>query len=67
MPGGHYITFKNLRPPISIDHQGGSPLRGRVAKQNFALGDGTYTDKSGYKITKEFIVQHMTDDGRLAD
>ena len=67
MPGGHYITFKNLRPPICIDGNGGSPLRGRVAKSNFALGDGNYQDRSGFKITKEFVVQQMTDDGRFVD
>lgn len=67
MPGGHYIVFKNLRPPVCIDTHGGSPLRAKNAQKSFALGEGDYQDRSGMKITKDFIVKQMTDDGRLAD
>jgi hypothetical protein len=42
MPGGHYIVFNNLRPPVCIDEQGGSPLRGKTAIKNFRLGEGDF-------------------------
>ncbi len=67
MPGAHYITFKNMRPPVAIDEEGQSPLRGRRAEQVFKLADGNYHDKNGFKITKEHFVKNYTDDARLAD
>jgi hypothetical protein len=42
MPGAHYIVFKNLRPPVCIDEDGKSPLRGKSAEKNFKLGEGDY-------------------------
>jgi len=53
MPGGHYIVFKNLRPPVCIDEKGGSPLRGRKARKTFALGEGNFKDSQGFQIPKE--------------
>ena len=67
MPGANCIVFKNLRPPVAIDDQGKSPLRGKRAEQVFSLANGNYSDKNGYKISKEQIVRNFTDDGRLAD
>jgi len=42
MPGGHYVVLKNLRPPVAIDSEGKSPLRGKRAVQVFNLGDGNF-------------------------
>ena len=65
MPGGHYIVFKNLRPPVCIDNAGSSPLRGLKARKTFALGEGDLKDQKGFKVQKEEIAENLTDDGRL--
>jgi len=65
MPGAHYIVLKNLRPPVAIDSEGKSPLRGKRAEQVFGLADRAFKDKNGFKITKEQIAKNYTDDGHL--
>lgn len=67
MPGAQYITFQNLRPPVCIENDGKSPLRGQRAQQVFKLADGSFQDKNGFRITKEQIVKSYTDDARLVD
>ena len=57
--------LKNLRPPVAIDSEGKSPLRGKKAEQVFGLADGNFQDKNGFKITKEQIAKNFTDDGHL--
>ncbi len=64
MPGGKYIVFNNLRPPVCIDETDGSPLRMKAAKQRFALAQ-KQTDSISQNITKQFIVKNITDDGHL--
>ena len=60
------MVFKELRPPVaSID--GESPLRGVAAKKVFQLANGMYEDRAGFRVTKEQLVQHYTDDGRIVD
>lgn len=67
MPGAKNIVFKNLRPPVVINEQGKSPLRGKRAEQVFGLADGNFQDRNGFKITKEQIAKNYTDDGHLVD
>jgi hypothetical protein len=67
MPGGNYIVFQNLRPPVCIDEHAGSPLRGRRAEKVFKIAKKGLVDSSGIKITKNLIVKNFTDDGRLVD
>ena len=67
MPGANYIVFKQMRPPIAIENTGKTPIRTKKAEQIFNLGEGGYSDRKGYKITKNQIVQNQTDDGRLVD
>jgi hypothetical protein len=52
MPGGNYIVFQNLRPPVCIDEEAGSPLRGRKAQQTFKIAESGFKDQQGFKITK---------------
>ena len=49
------MIFSSLRPPVAAD-QGNSPLRGKNVKNIFELANGKYTDKAGYRITKDQIV-----------
>jgi len=68
MPGGNYIVFKNLRPPVCIDNEDGSPLRGRQPKNTFKMSHTpNVMDKSGAHVTKNMIVKQLTDDGHLED
>ena len=60
------MVFQNMRPPVAADY-GCTPLRGKKVENIFALADGDYEDKSGYKITKDQVVQNYTDDARLQD
>ena len=60
------MIFTQMRPPVAAEH-GNSPLRAKDAKKVFSLANGKYADKSGFRITKDQIVQNYTDGGRLQD
>jgi hypothetical protein len=46
------LIYKELRPPVaSID--GDSPIRGPMARKVFAMANGMYEDRAGFRITKE--------------
>ena len=60
------MVFQNMRPPVAAEH-GNTPLRGKNAKQIFALAEGGYEDRSGTRINKEQVVLNYTDDARLVD
>ena len=67
MPGGNYIVFKNLRPPVCIDSSDGSPLRGRQPKRTMRLSTSNHATREGFKVTKEMVVRQLTDDGHIED
>jgi hypothetical protein len=52
MPGGNYIVFGNMRPPVCIDESEGSPLRTKKAQQIFKIAESGFKDQMGFKITK---------------
>ena len=60
------MVFQNMRPPVAAE-KGNTPLRGKNAKQIFALASGDYEDRSGSRVTKEQVVLNYTDDARLVD
>ena len=66
MSKNNVMIFQNMRPPVAAD-LGETPLRGKQAQQVFTLANGEFEDRSGFKITKEQVVQNYTDDGKLAD
>ena len=55
-----------MRPPVASVN-GETPLRGSKAGRMFELANGEFEDKSGFKITKEQVVQNYTDDAKIAD
>jgi len=54
-----------MRPPVAAD-DGNSPLRGKNAQRVFQYANGM-RDPTGFKVTKEQVVQNYTDDGKLSD
>lgn len=60
------MVYSNMRPPVAA-HNGETPLRGSKANRLFDLANGEFEDRSGFKITKEQVVQNYTDDARISD
>lgn len=67
MIASKFLVFHNLRPPVCTDARSGSPLRSKSAKRSKQLGKGDFQDRSGAKITKDWIAHQITDDGLLVD
>ena len=55
-----------MRPPVA-SLLGESPLRGKNANKIIDLARDEVQDASGYRLTKEQVAQHYTDDARLQD
>ena len=53
-----------MRPPVA-SLLGESPLRGKNANKIIDLARDEVQDASGYRLTKEQVAQHYTDDARL--
>ena len=66
MSKNNTMVFQNMRPPVAAE-AGETPLRGKGSRQIFALANGEFEDRSGFKITKDQIVMNYTDDGKLVD
>ena len=60
------MIYTSMRPPVAAE-RGKSPLRGKDVHSVFQLANGKYMDKSGYRITRDQIVQNCTDQGKLQD
>jgi len=54
-----------MRPPVAAE-EGNSPLRGKNAQRVFQYANGM-RDPTGFKVTKEQVIQNYTDDGKLSD
>ena len=60
------MVFSEMRPPVAA-HYGETPLRGKHVNKLIDLAKAEYQDESGFKITREQVVQNYTDDARLKD
>ena len=66
MSKNNVMIYEAMRPPVA-SHNGETPLRGKKAGRLFDLANGEFEDRSGFKITKEQVVQNYTDDARITD
>ena len=55
-----------MRPPVA-SHFGETPLRGKNVNQLIDMANGDFADPSGYRMSKEQVIQNYTDDARMTD
>ena len=56
------LVYNEMRPPVASVN-GTSPLRGRRGTSAFVPVNKP--NKDGFKITREDIVKHVTDEGKV--
>ena len=59
-----YLDYDNLRPPVCIDHQDGSPIKSSNAKRSLRIANKISLDPHSLK---KMLAVNLTDDGLIKD
>jgi len=57
-----YLVYDNLRPPVCIDYQDGSPIKSSNTKRSLRIANKISLDPNSLK---KMIALNLTDDGLL--